>query len=205
MRLYCAPKTISVAVYIALHEAGLTFDVTTLDFGAGEQTQAPYLEINPKGRVPTLELADGQRLTETGAILELVAALAPDAGLMPEDALAAARVRSVMYYLASTAHVNHAHARRGARWADRPESHADMAAKVPQTMTQSARFIEAHCLGGDPLGGETPCVADFYAFMICSWMEGDGVAIDDFPGITAFLERMRARPSVRAAYDAGLL
>ncbi|XDA98441.1 glutathione S-transferase family protein [Sulfitobacter sp. LCG007] len=204
MRLYCARGTISVAVFAAMKEAGLTFEPVILDFAAGEQTLPAYQSINPKGRVPVLELADGQRLTETGAILELVAALAPDAGLMPSDSLAAAHLRSVMYYLATTAHVNHAHARRGARWADKTESHADMAAKVPETMTQSARIIENHCLRGDFVGGSVLSIADFYTFVVCSWMKGDGVEMTAFPRICALIERMRSRPSVQAAVDAGL-
>ena len=132
MRLYYAPGTISVAVAITLNEAGIAFDTHRISFQDAEQTKPEYLSINPKGRVPALETG-GRILTETGALLEYVAALAPGANLMPDDPVDAAHVRSVMYYLASTMHVNHAHKMRGTRWADRPESHADMtAAPLPQ-------------------------------------------------------------------------
>jgi glutathione S-transferase len=204
MRLYYAPGTISVAVAIALHEAGLRFETAKIDFREAEQTRPAYLAINPKGRVPTLEV-DGLRLTETGALLEYIAELAPDAQLVPDDAISKAQMRSVMYYLASTMHVNHAHKMRGARWADRAESHADMAAKVTETMTASARFVEESCLQGPFVMGDRFTIADPYTFVVCNWLAGDGVTLSDFPGIAAFLERMRSRASVQAVIGQGML
>ena len=204
MKLHYAPRTISVAVVIALHEAGLKFELQKLDFAAAEQTGAAYRGINPKGRVPALETADGI-LTETGAILDYIGAIAPGAGLVPADPFAAARMRAVMYYLASTMHVNHAHKMRGSRWADRQSSFDDMAAKVPQTMTDSARYVEEHCLAGPLVMGAAPTLADPYLYVVSGWLEGDGVDLGPFPRIRAFREAMEARASVRAVRDAGML
>ncbi len=204
MRLYFAPGTISVAVAIALKEAGLTTELVRLSFQEGDQMKPDYLAINPKGRVPTLEVS-GEYLTETGALLDYVAALAPGAGLVPDAPLDAAHMRGVMYYLASTMHVNHAHKMRGHRWADSAESHADMKAKVPETMRASAAYVEAHCLRGDYVMGDQFSIADPYLFICCNWLEGDGVDISEFPAISAFLTRMRARPSVQAVIAEGLM
>lgn len=205
MRLYYAPGTISIAVAIALEEAGLPYEPVALDFKAGEQTKPAYLALNPKGRVPTLETDSGALLTETGALLEYIATLAPKANLIPQDAEQAAHMRSVLYYLAATMHVNHAHKMRGHRWADQPSSFEDMAAKVPQTMTESARFFTSDCLEGDYVLGETFSIADPHAYMLCSWLEKDGVSLGDFPEIKAYLDRMNARPSVQAVTAKGML
>lgn len=196
MRLYYAPGTISVAVAIALHEAGLEFEQIRLNFAKAEQAAPEYLAINPKARVPTLE-TQGAYLTETGALLEYIAAQVPEAGLAPDDPLERAHMQGVMYYLASTMHVNHAHKLRGARWAARAESHADMTAQVPQTMRASADYVQNHCLRGDYVLGSKLSIADPYLFVVCNWLEGDGVPPGDFPAVAAFLDRMRARPSVQ--------
>jgi glutathione S-transferase len=110
-----------------------------------------------------------------------------------------------MYYLASTMHVNHAHRMRGNRWADDPKSHADMAAKVPQTMAASAAYVDKHGLRGDFVLGDTLSLADPYLFVVSAWLQGDGVAIADTPRLAAFCERMAQRPSVQAAVAQGMI
>lgn len=204
MQLYYAPRTISVAVAIALEEAGLDYEPIRLDFGAGEQTKPAYHQINPKGRVPALAV-EGGILTETGALLDYVAAIAPEAGLVPDDPVMAARMREVMYYLASTMHVNHAHRLRGHRWADKEDSWKDMAGKAAETMTASCDYIVSNGLRGQFVLGDTLSLADAYLFVVCSWLEGDGVDVSAFPKILAFREAMEARPSVQAVRAAGML
>ena len=205
MKLYYAPGTISIAVAIALEEAGLAYDPVKLNFGAAEQTKPDYLALNPKGRVPALVTEDGTIFTETGALLEYIAALAPGAKLMPAAAEDAAHMRAVMYYMASTMHVAHAHKMRGSRWANQQDSWDDMTAKVPETMTACAAYVEAECLRGDYVLGDVFSVADPYLFTICNWLAGDGVNMATFPVIRAYLERMEARDSVKAIYAKGML
>lgn len=204
MQLYYAPGTISVAVALALEEAGLDYEAIKVDFASKEQTTAAYAQINPKGRVPAL-IVNGGILTETGALLDYIADQAPNAGLRPQDPLMAARMREVMYYLASTMHVNHAHKMRGSRWADKASSHQDMTAKVPETMTASAAYICDNGLRGPFVLGEKPSLADCYLYVVCSWLEGDGVTLSDFPKLQNFMSTMETRASVRAIYAKGML
>lgn len=202
MKLYYAPSTIAIAVAISLNEAGIDYEAYRLDFASGEQGGDTYGAINSKRRVPALDV-DGTVLTETGAILEYIATLAPS--LMPANALIAAHARSTMYYLASTMHVNHAHKARGHRWADTEASWADMTAKVPQTMTDSAAFVETECLTEPYVAGDTFCIADAYLFVVCTWLRNDGVDLAPFPKLRAFMAAMQSRPSVQTARADGML
>lgn len=205
MQLYYANGTISIAPALALIEAGLDHDLVRVDFASGEQTKPDYLALNPKGRVPALVLEDGTVLTEAGALLEYIAASAPDAGLVPDEPAVAAHMRGVMYYLASTMHVAHAHKMRGSRWADHADSHADMTAKVPETMRACADYVEAECLRGDYVCGDAFTLADAYLFVVCNWLSGDGVDVAAFPKITAHMARMEQRESVKSVRAAGML
>ncbi len=204
MKVYCAPNTISVATIVLLEEAGVAYEPVRLSFADGDQTTPEYHAINPKGRVPAVITEDGI-LTETGAIAEYVAALAPDKSLVPTEPWAAAQLRSVMYYLAATFHVNHAHKMRGHRWADHDASHKDMTAKVPETMGQSCAFVEETCALDPFVMGGNMTVADPWLFTICSWLEGDGVDIVAYPKLSAHFDMMNTRPSVTKARDMGLL
>lgn len=205
MKLYYAPGTISIAVAIALEEASIAYDAIKVDFAKSEQAKPEYIALNPKGRVPALVNDAGQTLTETGALLDYIAALAPQANLIPTTAERAAHMRSVMYYLASSFHVAHAHKMRGSRWADQQSSFDDMLAKVPETMATCAAYVEAECLKGDYTCGNTLSIADPYLFIVCNWLAGDGVTVADYPKIEAFLAGMETRDSVRSMRAKGML
>lgn len=204
MQLYYAKGTIAVAAAITLAEAGLEFEPVRVDFANAEQTKPDYQKVNPKGRVPVL-VTDGGILTETGAILDYIAAIAPDAGLIPADPFAAARMREVMYYLASTAHVNHAHKMRGHRWSDDPAAHASMTAKVQENMTACAAYIEENALAGPFVLGDMVSLADPYLYAVAQWLPGDGVDLAAYPKLSAFNERFGARSSVAQTRDLRIL
>jgi glutathione S-transferase len=63
-------------------------------------------------------------------------------------------------------------------------------------MTASAEHVEHHMLQGPYVLGEAVSLADPYLFVACSWLEGDGVDMANFPKIAAFVETMRTRASV---------
>ncbi len=90
MKLYYSPGACSLSPHIALREAGLPFELVLASTKTKKRADgSDYLAINPKGQVPTLELDDGQRLTEGPAIVQYIAdlvpakKLAPPAGTMP--------------------------------------------------------------------------------------------------------------------------
>lgn len=198
LKLHYAPNTIAVASALALNETGQEHALVRVDFASAEQTKPAYHKVNPKGRVPALETEHGI-LTETIAILEYVGA-----SLVPDDPWKAAKMREVMTYLATTAHVNHAHKMRGHRWADRTESWEDMTAKVPETMTASAAYLDA-MIAGPFVFGDALSLADPYLYAVAVWLEGDGVTVSDFPKISGFLAAMEARASVAKARADGVI
>ena len=202
MDLHYTPGTVSIAVAIALEEAGIAYTPHLVDFASGAQTGDAYLAINPKGRVPTLVTNKGI-LTETGAILDYIGTLAP--AMIPNDPYQAARMREVMYYIASTMHVAHAHKVRGNRWADLEASFADMRAKVPLTVAASCAYLESEYPLAPFVLGADLSLADPYLFVVASWGKGDGVDMSAYPKLSAYLTAMNPRPSVQAVIAKGML
>lgn len=199
LKLFYAPGTCALASRIALEEAGADYEIARISFADNQQRSDDYLKINPKGRVPAL-VTDKGVLTETPAILIYVAQAFPQANLaMLDDPFEFARLQAFNSYIASTVHVNHAHGRRGARWANEQSSFDDMKAKVAETMAASMRLIELDFFEGPWVMGEQYTVADAYLFTMSSWLGGDGVDIDDLPIIKDHHERMLARPAVQRA------
>lgn len=204
MKFYCAPNSISVATGLLLEESGLDYEPILLDFSKNEQGAPDYLAINPKARVPALVTANGI-LTETGAIAEYIAGLVPEMALIPQNPWDAARMRAICYYLASTFHVNHAHRRRGRRWASEEASLKDMSSQVPRTMAESCAYIEESCAPDPFIMGKAFTIADPWLFAICLWLEGDEVDIAQFPSLKDHFDRVAGRPSVQAVTDYGLV
>jgi maleylacetoacetate isomerase/maleylpyruvate isomerase len=70
----------------------------------GEHREANYTGVNPQALLPTLELNDGMRLTQSLAIIEWLDEKHPTPPLIPKDSLARARVRSLSYLIACEIH-----------------------------------------------------------------------------------------------------
>jgi len=202
LTLHYMPKTVAVAVAIALNEAGAKYDLKKVDFGKSEQKSPDYLRINPKGRVPALVTSQGV-LTETIALLEYVADLHPEAGLVPSDPFQAAKMRSLMTFLASTMHVNHAMGGRGERWGTKQETFDDLKSKVTQNVSENCAYIEENVLSDTPfIGGDRFSIGDAYLYTVSTWLPSDGVSIVDYPKLDAFQQNISRRPSVvKAAHD----
>ena len=203
LKFFFGPHSCALASHIALEEAGAGYEAVRLDLRAGDQRKPEYLKVNPKGRVPAL-VTDRGVLTENPAILAYIAQAYPKAQLAPiGDAFAFAEMQAFNSYLCSTVHVNHAHGRRGARWANNQASFDDMKSKVPETMAASMQLIERDFFEGPWVMGEQYTVADAYLFTMEGWLKGDGVDIGDYPILKDHYERMSARDSVKRVLAAG--
>lgn len=197
MIFYYAPRTVSLAAHITLQETGVEYEARRLDFSVSEQRSNYYLNLNPKGRVPSLDTGQGI-ITETPAILAYLAQQYPQAKLAPvQDNYAFAKVQEFNSYLCATVHVAHAHRVRGSRWVDDESAIRAMQAKVPETMGDCFRLIETTMFRGPWVMGEQYSICDPYLFTIETWLEGDGVDIGDFDQIAAHHVRMRERQAVQ--------
>lgn len=105
--LYYSPGASSLAPHIALEEIGAPYEtvLTRVDIRSVEEniTDPEYLKINPKGRVPALQV-DGRILTEAPAILSFLGCSYPKAQLVPANPEAAARCHEWMAWLSTTVH-----------------------------------------------------------------------------------------------------
>jgi glutathione S-transferase len=197
LKLYYAPGTCARACHIALEEAGADYSAERLNFKVNQQNSPEYLEINPKGRVPSL-MTDRGVLTETPAMLAYIAQSFPQARLAPlDDAFAFGQMQAFNNYLSSTVHVAHAHKTRGSRWATEESTFADMKRMVPQTMGACFALIEQKMLKGPWVMGEQYTVCDAYLFTLGGWLQGDSVDIETLPKVADHHKRMSERPAVR--------
>jgi glutathione S-transferase len=95
MKLYDFPQSPNcrkVRVYLA--EKGLKIPLQPVNLLAGEQRSAEYLQRNPFGAVPILELDNGTIIPESLAIIEYLEELHPQPSLLGTDLVTRALVRA---------------------------------------------------------------------------------------------------------------
>ena len=90
-------------VRIALNLKNLAYETAFVHLPRAEHRAAAYAKVNPQALVPTLE--DGaERLTQSLAIIEYLEETHPSPPLLPKNAAARARVRSLALLIACEIH-----------------------------------------------------------------------------------------------------
>jgi maleylacetoacetate isomerase len=91
----------SYRVRIALNLKSLPYVTHAVNLvkDGGEQFGAQYRAVNPQSRVPTL-VHDGQRITQSLAIIEYLDEVFPGTRLIPKDPVDRARVRTLSQIIA---------------------------------------------------------------------------------------------------------
>ncbi|HEX3343858.1 MAG TPA: glutathione transferase GstA [Polyangiaceae bacterium] len=195
MKLYFSPGACSLHPHITLRETGLPFDLVRVDLRAHKlHDGTDYYGINAKGYVPALELDDGAILTEGAVIDQYVADRKPESKLLPAaGTMERYRALEWLNFIATEIHKTFG-----------PLFGSDEAAKEAPRARLARRFeFTAKALDGRPyLLGDTFGVADAYLYNMLRWTHTTGVALDPWPALKAFYERVDARPAVQAALAA---
>ena len=198
MKLYYGTGACSLSPHIALRELGLPFELVKVDTRAGKtEAGADYRAVNPKGAVPTLELDDGQRLTEGPAIVQYLADRKPASGLAPPaGTMERYRLQEWLNYVTSELHK-----RFGSLFS--PRLQPGWKAVVREQLAEQLAFVASSLEGKQYLlSGSQPTVADFYLWVVLSWGRFVEVDIGRWPALKEYFKRILARPAVQEALRA---
>jgi glutathione S-transferase len=197
VKLFYAPGACSLSPHIVLRESGAQFEAEKVDLAA-KRTAAgtDYRAINPKGAVPALQLDDGQVLTEGSAIVQYLADRKPQSGLAPAaGTIERYRLQEWLNYIASEIHKGFS-----------PLFNAKLANEAKQVFKDNLAprfdFLSRSLQGKDYLMASGFTVADAYLFTILRWTKRFAIDLGKWPVLTAYVERVAARPAVQAALKA---
>jgi len=200
LTLYFCPGACSTASHMALEETGAQYGEKPIFLPKGEQKTETYLKINPRGKVPALDV-DGKILTENTAILTYLAKTFPEKKLMPADAFEQARCLSTMAWFSNIVHPSYSHYMR-------PERFAADAAAQPSVKETGKKSFWANCQeidslleGRDWIMGKEFSVADCYALVFYGWGLRAELPMKELANFTAFKERMLKRPAVKKVLE----
>jgi glutathione S-transferase len=194
VKLYFKPGACSLSPHIVLREAGLPFDLIKVDTKAGKTASGEdFKKINPKGYVPTLQLDDGQVLTEGVAIVQYLADRKPEAQLAPKAGnIERYRLIEWLNYIATELH-------KGTPPANSPP---EIKEAVREGRLAKYGWVAEQLAGRQFLLGERFTVADAYFFTVLTWSKARGIELERWPALKAYFDRIAARPAVREALAA---
>jgi glutathione S-transferase len=204
LKLYYFPGACSLSPHIVAREAGIPLDLVKVDIrGQPHRTETgrDFREISPNGYVPALELDDGTVLTEGTAIVQYLADLASEAGLVPSAGSPERwRLLEWLSFVGTELH------KTFSPWLFHPET-GELAQKAARDrIGLRLAHLDRHLAGRSFLVGDRFTVADAYAFTILSWARPTKIDLTPYPSTLAYLARIGDRPSVREAMAAeGLL
>jgi glutathione S-transferase len=192
LTLYYGPGACSMASHIVLEESGEKYEAKRMDLAKGEQRTPDYLKMNPLGRVPLLQLDNGEPLAENTAILPY---LGKRFNLWPTDPAAEAKALSLIGFFASSVHPAHGHVGRPERYTADTAAHAGIKEQGLKTFHGHLKQIDEKLAGREWLGDKYS-VLDPYAFVFYTWGVRRELPMGELKNYTAFKDRMTKRPAV---------
>jgi glutathione S-transferase len=194
MKLYYSPGACSLSPHIALHEAGLAHDLVKVDLRAKKtESGDDFTAINPKGQVPALMLDNGEMLTEGPVIVQMIADQAPGKHLAPAaGSKERYRLQEWLNFITTELHKNFSPLFN-------PSIPDEVKSSFKDRLIGKFRYIDGRLAGHDYLMGKQFTVADGYLFVMLRWADGHKMDLSGLKNLTAFKDRVTARPNVQAA------
>jgi glutathione S-transferase len=195
LQLYFYPMACSLASRIALMEAGIEaryrlahiWNKKVLD------DDSDFLVVSSKGAVPVLVLENGERLTETAAVLQYIADLRPETKLAPSprdpDRY---RLQEWLSFIGTEIHKAFLFP---TFWYKDDASKASARERIGQSVS----VVATHLANREYLIGDRFTVADAHLVWALLLLGHARVDLAPWPQLVAYRDRIQARPQVKAA------
>lgn len=198
--LWFAPQTCARVTLTALEEIGEPFETRLIAFMAGEHRQPAFLSVNPSGKVPALETADGV-IVQNGAILSYLADTFPEAALLPRpgDATGRARILADLFRCSSDLHPLVTRFVMAPMISTDADDAPRIRAKAAEGLVLQLSPLESRLSEQPWMLGQDWSILDAYLAWIWFRITGAGFDQADYPALQRHYAKASERPSAIAA------
>ena len=205
LTLYFSPGACSFVPHTLLEASGAVFEPKMVKLHKGEQREAAYQAINPRGQVPVL-VEDGTVITQIAAICSHLDEKFPTLGFFPKSGVARAKALETLMWMNNTVHPTFTHVFMPNKFSHSAEVQANIKAHAQDSyanlMLELQDLVQAaHNKGHAWLGGEHFGPLDAYALTLTRWGTMAGVNPANIPVLWAFVERVAQHPPVAAVIE----
>lgn len=165
-----------------------------LDILAGDTKSDEFLKKNPNGKIPLLELDEGETLAESNAIINY---LAGGSALYPEGSLAQARVLQWQFFEQYSHEPFIAVARFINKYLGLPEEKADEYASKQAGGHKALQVMEQQLRKTPYIAGENFTTADISLYAYTHVAHEGGFELEAYPVFLAWLDRVASLPNFK--------
>lgn len=158
----------------------------------GEASTAEFLQKNPNGKIPLLELSDGRCLSESNAIMNY---LASDSEFLPQDNFDLAKVQQWQFFEQYSHEPFIAVARFIAKYLGLPEERREDYESKQTGGHKALAIMDAQLQLTPYLIGSQISTADIALYGYTHVAEEGGFNLSLYPAIQSWIKKIESRPS----------
>jgi glutathione S-transferase len=165
-----------------------------IDILKGDTQQDEFLNMNPNGKIPLLELDDGRFLSESNAILGY---LAEGSALVPQEPYLKAKVYQWMFFEQYTHEPCIAVARFIQTYLSRPKEREQEYQALQAKGHKALAIMELELSQSEYLVGNTFSLADIALYAYTHVADEGGFDLKQYPKIQAWCQRIEGQSGYR--------
>jgi glutathione S-transferase len=201
LKLFYGAGACSLASHVTLEEIGQPYETHSVAMAKAEHKSPDYLKMNPRGKVPVLQV-DDQFLVENVAIQNYLVKRFPDANLSPKDPLGESRWLSVNTWFADTVHPAFGRWNRPGNLTPDESAHPAMKEAGRKAFWDCLTELDGMLAKGPWLHGAQYTTSDPYALVFYGWgLRIPELDLKQLKNFTAHKDRMVQRPAVKRVLE----
>jgi len=198
IELYTAATPNGHKISVALEELGLPYDVRSISLSKGDQKTPAFLAINPNGRIPAIiDRETDITVFESGAILVYLAEKA--GALLPSDP--AGRYETLQWLMFQMGGVGPMMGQANVFFRYAPEKIPFAIERYQREVGRLFGVMDGHLKTRTWLAADTYTIADIANWCWVRTAHWAGVELGDFEHLSAWADRINARPAARRGIE----
>jgi glutathione S-transferase len=165
-----------------------------VDILAGDTRTDEFLQKNPNGKIPLLEIEEGVALAESNAIINFLAAGTP---LYPSDPLSQARVLQWQFFEQYSHEPYIAVARFINKYLGQPEERKEEYASKQAGGHKALQVMEQQLSITPYIAAQSITAADISLFAYTHVAHEGGFELGGYPAVQAWLDRVASQPGFK--------
>lgn len=192
LRLYdFLPSGNGYKIRLLLTQIGMPFERIEINILKGESRTPEFLNRNPNGKIPVLEIEEGKYLAESNAILMYVS---EGTEFLPYDRFLKAQVLQWLFFEQYSHEPFIATSRYWISILGKADEYKEALQEKHERGYAALEVMENHLTGKNFFVGERYTVADIALFAYTHVADEGGFDLSKFKAIQAWIERIKAQP-----------